>query len=182
MKTVLSPITIEENLKANNALLEAGIDYSLGRSNFDPKTGIHFGVISQNEILQAWGDSSEAHYNYTCPYCGADLKKGADAKRCPSCYKKIDPDRDFDMMEPSSFFVDDGEYLAESSFDDPDIFVIKSPFFTRCMYCSPCAPGAGYLMSPKELGVKSYCFGHDWFEAGKAPYPVYRVDTGEEVT
>jgi len=26
-----------------------------------------------------------------------------------------------------------------------------------------------------------YCFGHDWFEDGKAPYPVYSVETGELV-
>lgn len=32
-----------------------------------------------------------------------------------------------------------------------------------------------------ESGVKTYCVGHDWFEDGKAPYPVYSVATGELV-
>jgi hypothetical protein len=32
-----------------------------------------------------------------------------------------------------------------------------------------------------QRGVRTYCLGHDWFEDGKAPYPVYRVDNGELV-
>lgn len=46
---------------------------------------------------------------------------------------------------------------------------------------APCAPGAGYLSNPCPDGPKTYCFGHDWFENDVAPYPVYRVDTGELV-
>lgn len=30
-------------------------------------------------------------------------------------------------------------------------------------------------------GVMTYCFNHDWFDSGKAPYPVYSVKTGELV-
>ena len=127
-----------------------GIDYGNGKTNIDLKTGIRYGVISQNEVLQAWCDSNEPYYVYNCPFCGSELKKGADAKRCPSCYKKIDPDVDFDMLEPVSFFIDDGEYQAEQTYDDPDIFITKSPYYTFCQFCSPCAPGAGYLMSPIE--------------------------------
>lgn len=158
-----------------------GIDYGLGRSNVDDETGIRYGVIDRSEVLQAWCDSTEANYIYTCPYCGHELKKGMYAKKCGSCHKKIDPDRDFDMLEPVSYFIDDGEYKAECDSDGGDIFITKSPFYTKCQFCSPCAPGAGYLMNPMKNGIKAYCFGHDFFDSGKAPYRVYRVDDDSEV-
>jgi len=138
--------------------------------NTDLKTGIHYGVISQNQVLQAWADSSEPFYHINCPYCGATLKKKFEAKRCPSCYKPLS-ENDFDCLEPSSFFIDDKEYLAECG-EDGDIFILRSPFYTRCRLCSPCAPNAGYLLSPDPLGVEAYCFGDDWFE---------EVETGEEI-
>jgi hypothetical protein len=32
----------------------------------------------------------------------------------------------------------------------------------------------------RDHGVpKAYCLGHDWFDDGRAPYPVYSVETGE---
>ena len=30
-------------------------------------------------------------------------------------------------------------------------------------------------------GIKAYCFGHDWFDYGKAPYKVFDVKTNKEV-
>ena len=151
-------------------------------TNIDTKTGIRYGVMHQAEVLQAWADSSEPVYVYCCPYCGnGPLKKGANAKRCPNCYHKIDPDNDFDYIEPVCFRYEDDGYTCEQSYDDTDIFIMESPYYTLCQYCSPCAPGAGYIMHEVENGVKAYCFGHDWFDSGKAPYHVYRVTTGEEV-
>jgi hypothetical protein len=151
----------------------AGIDYSMGMSNVDQETGIHFGVISQNEVLQAWCDSSAPQYgNLNCPICDLSVEVGEEF--CPRC------DHDFagewDDIEPDCYMIDDGEYQATCG-DDGDIFVVKSPYYTKCKFCSPCAPGAGYLMSPIEDGIKAYCFGHDWFESGIAPYPVYCVAT-----
>ena len=82
--------------------------------------------------------------------------------------------------EPLSHFLDDGEYKAEQCGDDVDIFIFKSPYYTRAQFCSPCAPGAGYLRSPCENGPKTYCFGPDWFDDYRpCPYPVYRVDNDE---
>lgn len=132
-----------------------GIDYGLGKTNID-KNGIRYGVIHQNEVLQAWCDSSE-------PYYGKD-------------FDHDDPSNDY--VDPISFFIDDAEYSAESD-DSGDIFITKSPFYTNAQFCSPCAPGAGYLMSPCADGPKTYCFGHDWYDNGKAPYPVYSVETGK---
>ena len=151
----------------------AGIDYGLGLTNIDRETGIHYGVINQNEVLQAWCDSSEPQYGDTeCHICGASIQVGADF--CPRC--NHDFIGEWDNVEPSACVVDDGEYQATCG-DDGDIFIVKSPYYTKCKFCSPCAPGAGYLMSSNDDGIKAYCFNHDWFESGIAPYPVYCVAT-----
>lgn len=142
---------------------DKGIDYGLGKTNIDSKTGIRYGVIHQNEVLQAWCDSSEPYYP------------------CDDCDNKPEEDEDYhsncDFCEPASFYVDGKEYKAESD-SMGDIFITKSTYYTRAQFCSPCAPGACYLSNPCNDGEKAYCFGHNWFydtETGKAPYPVYRV-------
>lgn len=99
---------------------------------------------------------------------------------CPSCEYITGADGlDFQETEPIGFTYDSEGYQAFQSYDDPDIFVTKSPYYTLAQFCSPCAPGAGYLMDRGT--VKAYCFGHDWFEGGTAPYPVYDVKTGKRV-
>jgi len=173
----------------------AGIDYSLGKSNFDPENGIHFGCISQNEVLQVWADDSEPEYpQLECSECNQVIT--IDMDECPKC--KANLINEFDCIEAIGFNLDDGEYKAFSD-DSGDIMIIKSPYYTYAQYCSPCAPGAGYLMNPyrpekntvafdhyqeyaKLNGFpKVYCFGHNWFDDGKAPYPVFSVATGELV-
>lgn len=136
--------------------MNQGIDYGRGKTNIDLKTGIRFGVIPQNAVLQVWADSS-------APYYGDD-----------------DDDID-DFAEPSSYIIDDGEYTAECG-DSGDIFITKSPYYTYAQFCSPCAPGACHLENPLDEPCennKAYCFAHDWFDDEKAPYPVYEVKTGK---
>jgi ribosomal protein L37AE/L43A len=178
-----------------------GIDYGLGQSNIDRDTGIRFGVINQNEVLQAWADSSEADYgNPHCPKCGNEAVSienecvpDLDSDECPAEWE--DEARDHACLscqysfasddaygdEPNGFTYDGDGYVCTQYGGDGDIFVLKSPYYTHAQFCSPCAPGAGYLMNPVEGGPKTYCFGHDWFEGDKAPYPVYSVATGELV-
>ena len=161
----------------------AGIDYSTGFfENRSPETGIHYGVIPFNEVLQAWSDSSEPYYHPACPLCGGDI---AEDKlftdfTCPNCGEEVN-EYDFDCLEATSYYINDNEYQAESSGDMVDIFIAESPYYTTCNYCSPCAPGAGYLTDYNSDGIKTYCFGHDWFEDGKAPYKVFDVKTNKEV-
>lgn len=169
-----------------------GIDYGLGQSNVDKETGIRFGVISQNEVLQAWADSSDADYGEpTCPKCGNEASAIDDPQvpdldmptedwedngrdhACLTCHYSFDSDEAYGD-EPNGFTFQDSEYEAVQGLDG-DIFIVKSPYYTRAQFCSPCAPGAAYLMNPCDDGPKAYCFDHDWFESGKAPYPVYRV-------
>ena len=48
-----------------------GIDYGLGRTNIDHETGIRYGVIPQNDVLQSWVDRSESDYGpASCGECG----------------------------------------------------------------------------------------------------------------
>jgi hypothetical protein len=170
-----------------------GIDYGLGKTNIDKETGIRFGVINQNRVLQAWHDNSEPYYGsaadceFECPKCciiavnlnGLDW---GDTLTCAECNREFEAEIP-DCAEAVSFFIDDIEYKAECE-SDGDIFVMQSPYYTYAQFCSPCAPGACYLMNPVEPSHgnnRCYCFGHDWFDEGKAPYPVYSVETNKLV-
>lgn len=141
----------------------SGIDY--GRfpmangmlPNRDQKTGIRYGVIPAH-ATDGWDERSEPEYE----------DDGSNE------------DGDGDLLEPSAWVVNEDGFHAFTGGEGGDIFVTLSPYFTRAKFCSPCAPGACYLLNPNADGERAYCLGHEWFE-GPAPYPVYRVDTGEEV-
>lgn len=180
----------------NTTIQYAGIDYGSGQTNRDKTTGIRYGVIPQNEVLTAWCDSSEPHYGKPhCPDCGNEAveKPEHDDYRmlnahccgdlaCDNCRIMFDADSAY-PDEPLSHYYDRDGYQAQCG-DDGDIFILKSPYFTYAQFCSPCAPGACYLLHPLSEPMPSnraYCFGHDWFEDNKAPYPVYSVATGELV-
>ena len=176
-----------------NAKQYAGIDYSLGRSNFDKANGIHFGVISSHSVPYEYQDDFEPDYGKpTCPKCGnpvvessddsipedADWNKGRDYA-CIPCETSYWSESVF-SDEPRGFSYERDGYALTDCLDN-DIFVLKSPFYTFAQFCSPCVPGAGNLDSPCTDGPKTYCLGHDWFDGGKAPYPVYSVADGSEV-
>lgn len=170
-----------------------GIDYGLGQANIDKATGIRNGVIPQGEVLQAWCDSSEPYYGdakhneFECPDCGIDNRadKWDDSITC-QCGHEYEAELP-DCAEPISHYYESDGYACEAG-DSGDIFICKSPYFTYAQFCSPCAPGACYLLNPLDVpeehdrsefaGNRAYCFGHDWFESGKAPYRVYSVATG----
>lgn len=171
----------------------AGIDYGMGTTNVDHATGIRYGVISQNDVSQAWCDSSEAQYGKpSCPKCGNAAKEydgnedfesgcGCADFQCDLCEYVFDSQEAYGE-EPQGYTFEDDGYLCEDCLDS-DIIILKSPFYTFARFCSPCVPGAGNLNDAGDVnyGVVTYCFGHDWFEDGKAPYPVYSVKTGKEV-
>jgi len=177
-----------------------GIDYGLGSVNIDRETGIRFGVIAQADVMQAWADSAEPDYGEpTCPECGAEgivplteLSDDIDADAfeqwreydcadyaCEHCRLTFDSENVF--CEEAIGWNYEGDGYEATDCLDGDIMILKSPFYTLAMFCSPCVPGAGNLNSASDDGVESYCFGHDWFEDGVAPYPVYSVETGELV-
>ena len=201
MKLISSDMDrVENQTRGVRIMTNAGIDYGMGRTNVDHATGIRYGVISQNEILQAWADSSEADYGKpTCPKCGNEAitydadKDGSEESpfdcghgcadfMCESCEYVFDS-QDAYGEEPQGYsYSGDGYEMVDCL--DSDVMVIASPFYTFARFCSPCVPGAGNLndAGDESYGVKTFCVGHDWFDDGKAPYPVYRVDTGELVS
>jgi len=163
-----------------------GINWAGSHSvNVDTTTDIRYGVIPHNAVGSAWYDSSEAQYgepdlyDCVCPDCGATMESEnpiawGDTLHCEECGEF---ELEFsDCMEPTSFTYDSEGYECEQ-IGEVDIFISKSPYYTHARYCSPCAPGACYLLSPCDTdGPKAYCFGHDWFDSYRpCPYPVYRV-------
>ena len=170
-----------------------GIDYGMGRTNIDLKTGIRFGVIHSGSVGEAWYESSEANYGgATCPKCGNDMSdydedkhgdykenSGCNDYACESCEQVFDSGESFGDEPLSHGYA--GEGIIASAGESGDIFVTKSPFYTRAEFCSPCAPGACHLENPNDDGEKAYCFPHDWFEGGRAPYRIFRVADDVEV-
>lgn len=159
------------------------IDYGRGLTNIDLKTDIRYGVIPLHIVGQAWYEDAKPVYSKPhCPHCGNVLKKIPSEYVkgvCPHCKKQFESYDDDECQQLIGWRYDEKGYQAHQSDDSTDVWVTKSPYFTYCGHCSPCAPGAGYLTS--EGDVKTYCFGHNWFESGKAPYRVYSVKTGKEV-
>jgi len=170
--------------------MSKGIDYGLGQTNIDHETGIRFGVISQHS-LDWWGEEAEPNYGGPhCPKCGNEAQ---DIDKAPEDYNDnedwtkngmdfccLDCKYVFDAWEaypdePHGWTYEGNGIEAHQSGDDSDVWVTKSPYYTRAQFCSPCAPGACHLDSPTPEGEKAYCFGHDWFDGGVAPYPVYRI-------
>jgi hypothetical protein len=184
-----------------------GIDYGMGTTNIDKATGIRYGVIPANDVCQSWADSSEADYGPPyCPKCGNSAVDCCDVNDDENALQNIPPMEEWKHNahecadyaceqceyvfgsesafgeEAIAWTLDDGEYMASQSGADHDIFVLKSPYYTRGPFCSPCAPGAVYLRDGSEEGqAKAYCFDHSWFDEGRAPYPVYRVSDDAEV-
>jgi len=180
----------------------AGIDYGLGRTNIDPETGIRFGVIQQNHcepemIDDIWQSGRNLSFeSYLAE--AKDKLKSALWDYFSDYHHKDDPSKldvaandAFDAIEQKlsdQYEGQDDTYLYESDgyrikTDETDLCILKSPYFTFCQLCSPCAPGAGYIENscdPADGGVKAYCLGHDFWQDG-APYPVYSVETGKQI-
>ena len=129
----------------------AGIDYGLGKTNIDNKTGIRYGVINNN----------------SAEYLSEVME--------PIYPDNLDNDNN-DFQEPIGWEYEGEGYQLTDCLDSA-VMVINSPYYTYCKYCSPCVPGAGDLDNPEVNGVKTYCLGFDFFTDGKPPYPVYEVKT-----
>lgn len=167
------------------------IDYGMGKTNIDHKTGIRYGVISLYDITQAWCDLAEPEYPSPdlaiCPKCGEEYvcnngQEWGDSFDCPNydCGETFDIEFP-DCMEAVGYTYQADGYSAGSCLDS-DVIWTKSPYYTYCAYCSPCVPGAGDLGAPlpADEGIKAYCPGADWFDAG-VPFDIYSVKTGKLV-
>jgi len=141
---------------------------------------IRFGVIPQHEVMEAWCEESEGFYGFPhCPECGELLPDDVcDGDKCKCGYEIKWVGEDCYGDEPLSYYVDSEGYMADSD-GYGDIFITKSPYYTRCGFCSPCAPGAGYITDRSD-DCYAFCFGPEWFE-DEPPYPIYRVSDGSRV-
>lgn len=181
--------------------MNAGIDYGMGQSNVDRETGIRYGVIHQNKLSSfamedIYSNGVDVDFEQFKTQLVGDMKNAINGVLDNYTTKEIDDDEALEFLESIDAFENyEGtgdctryEYTETEGEDDDaavvlhiktcsdgDMFVLKSPFYTLCRFCSPCAPGAGDLTSPDENGIKAYCLGKDWFDDDQAPYPIYRV-------
>jgi len=158
-------------------MFHSGIDYGRGVSNRNPKTGIRFGIINQHSLADWVMSEAETIYWHGCPECGNEFKTKSDVVRCPTCRYESDDTSEFYGDEPLAWIIAKSktEFIHT---EDPTfgVWVERSPYYTLCSMCSPCAPGAGDLDSPNEDGVKTYCLGPDYFDGDNpCPYPIYEV-------
>lgn len=176
----------------------AGIDYSGPGStvNRDAETGIRYGVISQNSVsgyamddvfsngedegfLSAKKDLVESLKNAIL-LAVEDYGSLSEDSAEDMAGEIINSDdfqwADSDESGPYSY-ESDGVSVQTTS--NNDLWVFKSPLYTKAQFCSPCVPGAGNLNTYCENGPKTYCLPADWFEDGKAPYSIWSVETDE---
>lgn len=164
-----------------------GYDYGRGVTNVSNvlvpgvPENIRFGVIPQNEVLEAWCDESEADYGSPhCPECGNELDHDVcDGDECECGYEIGWVGDECYGDEPLSHFYNRDGYSAESD-SYGAIFITKSPYYTRCGFCSPCAPGAGYITDRGD-DCYAFCFGPEWYQ-GEPDFPIYRVSDGSIVS
>lgn len=104
---------------------------------------------------------------------------------CLDCAHGFCSDEAF--SEPLGYTYDAAGIVCESAFDNTELFVTKSPYFTFAPFCSPCAPGAcsadqGTTDPEDQTGGKCYCLPEDWFDdENPCPYCYWSVQTGELV-
>jgi hypothetical protein len=158
----------------------AGIDYGMGQTNIDRETGIRYGVIHQYKISSfamedIISDGVDKDFESFKDELVDAVKSAINSALDDYTRKEVDDEEVLDFLESMDAFEDyegtgdctkfdyketndkDEVILHLETCSDGDIFVIKSPFYTKCDFCSPCAPGAGYLTSTNEDGTKAYC-------------------------
>jgi len=175
-----------------------GIDYGMGQVNVDKETGIRYGVINQNKLQcfaldDLYTNGEDVDFMEFRQTVKDDIERAIERvlsdhglDGCNDIEDIVDVEA---IVEEISFenyhgtgdcqrvqYDSDGYEISSDS--QGDLFITKSPYYTLCDFCSPCAPGAGYLTS--EGDVKAYCLDHDWFE-DKAPYRVFNVSDDTEV-
>lgn len=174
-------------------------------SNYDEKTGIHYGVISPNSINQdalndLYNDGTDPHYEVAKKELLDNFKQFCEENYLHFDNINTDSIEDdfndhFESCGDGQCDYEDKEYTLHISGDNFGIFVIRSPYYTFTRLCSPCAPNAGDLNNPSKIdkrfkdrsdpgftnGVMTYCLDPSFFDEDKAPYKVYRVDNDEEV-
>ncbi|MCK9432962.1 MAG: hypothetical protein M0R00_08390 [Candidatus Omnitrophica bacterium] len=183
--------------------------------NFDEKTGIRYGVISPHSISSfalddIYNEGTDPQYESAKEDFENGLKSAIKEFCDNNSNMRLD-DRHIDidaiMDQWNDHYESDGsgimdysdnEYSLHVSGDNFGIFVMKSPYYTFCRGCSPCAPGAGDLNNPidpvnlnlstlEHISAKTLCLGPEWFDREKdqysrnMPYRCFKVSDDTEV-
>ena len=164
-------------------------------ANFDEKTGIRYGVISPHSISSFALD--DIYNNGTDPqYEMYKAELEARHKNGEIPIETLEDELETYESDGSGIMdYSDSEYDLHVSGDNFGIFVMRSPYYTYCRNCSPCAPGAGDLNASFDSDEheitegyhRALCLGPEWFDKGddqyarKIPYRVFRVDNDMEV-
>jgi hypothetical protein len=174
-------------------------------ANFNEELGIRYGVISPHSISSwsldtIYNEGTDPYYEMGKDQLLQDLKEFCESHNIN--YDHLNTDTFIDVYNDSyesdgSGIMDysDKEYDLHVSGGNFGIFVMKSPYYTYCRGCSPCAPGAGNLDSsfdPDDHEItegyhRALCLGPEWFDkeeseySKKIPYRVFRVDNDQEV-
>jgi hypothetical protein len=142
--------------------------------NYDKKENIHYGVISIHNLNEFAYDGFEPENYISCPSCGKEFDEVSENLICNNCNYETDYEEFFYNETGESIYEDDNYILKLDEYND--IFIIKSPYYTFCKPCSPCAPNAGYILhEDKENGIKTYCLDKTWFEDEKTPYEYFEI-------
>ncbi len=178
--------------------------------NYDETTGIRYGVISPHSISSfaledIYQKGTDPQYESAKEELTTEIKTVLDNHgfSVGEIDEVLSPVIDIfneSYQSDGSGIMDysDNEYSLHVSGDNFGIFVMKSPYYTYCRGCSPCAPGAGDLDAPidpsnlhldtlEHISAKTLCLGPEWFDkeeseySQKIPYRVFRVDNDQEV-
>lgn len=165
--------------------------------NYDPKTGIHYGCISQNslnlECMDSWYDNDRIWDSFI-----EELDQKVESGEITEDEKQNEIDNF--MPDEGLYYIDNDEFKAEYSPSLNAWTILKSPFFTYCRPCSPCVPNAGDLDNPLDVivhedgehdtnGIKTYCLPfYMLYESKDTKYPhepaytrIWSVETEKEV-
>jgi len=167
------------------------IDYGRGMTNIDHDTGIRYGVIPSCDCGEWFfetmeSDGVDVDYRDWRDDLIEQVQSALHGVLSDYLSKgDIDGEEILDSLQieypgntgDCTRYEYDADGIHLQVHGDGDVFVLKSPCFALCTFCSPCAPGAGYLKS--EGSVKAYCLPADWFDGSKVPHDIYSVETGE---
>jgi hypothetical protein len=156
--------------------------------NYNPTTGIPYGVISGNNLPELLDDISRNGDSLSYAAWKQELEekiKGAIVGAIDdfTCNAKTIADS-LDYGEIVDSLLDGGlaedyqqeEEEFEYSYNTPQgkvsllqgwlggaplVWVLDSPYYANCKGCSPCVPGAGDLDNPCENGLECYCLPPD---------------------
>lgn len=119
-------------------------------SNFNPETGVHYGVISIHSVSSWFLD--DIYQNGTDNiFEGFINELKNQGKTDDEIQDEIDC---YDSCGYTDISYSDDDY--DLWLNENTIFVSRSPVIVKCRMCSPCCPNAGDLDSIDKNGIPTY--------------------------